>query len=91
MTMTIRDDSRNRVLYVSSDILRYRRVEKISDYLKIKARRASSNAGTELRKRDGLVKRWHAMSGLYKMTLIIAICTVIGMLATITSLFLTVW
>jgi hypothetical protein len=89
--MAIRDESRNRVLHVSPDILRYRHVEKISDYLKIKARHRASSNGTLAGKRNRLGERWRSMSGIERMTVVIVISTVIGTLATVATLFVTVW
>jgi hypothetical protein len=88
--MAIRDESSNRDIYISSEILRYRRVQQISDYLRIKARHRVSGIGAIAGRRSRIGQRWHSMSGMSRMTLIIAIGTVIGTLAAVATLFLTV-
>jgi hypothetical protein len=88
--MAIRDDS-NGALYVSSDIIRYRNVDKVSDYLEVKARRRVAGNVSTSGRREGLTGRWQSMSGIERMTAIIVTFTIIAALATVATLFLAVW
>ena len=74
--VAVRRSIRGRVFFAHSDIWRFRGIERLSDYLKIKRRSHQPDTGTDASPRRGWKRFWRFLTSDKGLTLILILVSV---------------